>query len=79
MKKDDLIQKSDNTKVDVGTAELPRWKAPFVPNYYEGMQEYNKGNYTNPHAKAYAEKISGKIESVSPEFELLSSLGLKQI
>lgn len=77
MKKDDLIQKSDNTKVDVGTAELPRWKAPFVPNYYEGEREYKKGNYTNPHAKAYAEKISGKVESVSPEFELLGALGLK--
>lgn len=53
MKKDDLIQKSDNTKVDVGTAELTRWKAPFVPNYYEGEREYKKGNYTNPHAIAH--------------------------
>lgn len=43
MKKDDIIQKSDNTKVDVGTVELPRWKALFVPNYYEGMREYNIG------------------------------------
>lgn len=73
----DLIQRSDNTKIDIGTAELPKWKAPFVPDYFRGQQEYNKGNYTDPHAKAYAEKTSGKIESVSPEFELLTALGLK--
>lgn len=77
MKKDDLIQKSDNTRVDIGTLELPKWEVPFVPDYYEGEREYKNGNYTNPHAKAYAEKISGKVESVSPEFEILSNLGLK--
>lgn len=79
MKKDDLIQKSDNTKVDVGTAELPRWKAPFVPNYYEGEREYKKGNYTNPHAKAYAERISGRIEPTNIEFDVLSGLGLSKL
>lgn len=79
MKRKDLIQRSDNTRVDIGTPELPKWEVPFVPDYYEGEREYKNGNYTNPHAKAYAEKISGRIESVSPEFELLSGLGLKQI
>ena len=73
----DLIQKRDNTNVDIGTLELPRYKAPFVPDYLRGEEEYRKGNYTNPYAKAYAEKISGKVESVSPEFEILSNLGLK--
>lgn len=73
----DLIQRSDNTRVNVGTAELPKWKAPFVPDYFRGQQEYNKGNYTDPHARAYAEKTSGKVESVSPEFELIGGLGLK--
>lgn len=77
MKRKDLIQRSDNTRVDIGTPELPRWEVPFVPDYYEGEREYKNGNYTNPHAKAYAEKISGKVESVSPEFEILSNLGLK--
>lgn len=79
MKKDDLIQKSDNTKVDVGTAELPRWKAPFVPNYYEGEREYKKGNYTNPHAKTYAERISGRIEPTNIKFDVLSGLGLSKL
>lgn len=77
MKKNDIIQKSDNTKVNIGTAELPRWKAPFVPDYGRGQAEYSAGNYSDPHAKAYAEKISGKVESVSPEFEILTALGLK--
>ena len=77
MKKKDLIQRSDNTRVDIGTPELTKWEVPFVPDYYEGEREYKNGNYTNPHAKAYAEKISGKVESVSPEFEILSNLGLK--
>ena len=72
MKRKDLIQRSDNTRVDIVTSELPKWEVPFVPDYYEGEREYKNGNYTNPHAKAYAEKISGRIESVSPEFELLS-------
>lgn len=70
---------SDNTKVDVGSKELPRWKAPFIPDYSRGQQEYNKGNYTDPHARAYASKISGRAESVSPEFEILGGLGLKGI
>lgn len=73
----DLIQKRDNTNVDIGTPELPRYEAPFVPDYFRGEEEYRKGNYTNPHAKAYAEKTSGRVESVSPEFELLNALGLK--
>ena len=77
MKRKDLIQRSDNTRVDIGTPELPKWEVPFVPDYYEGEREYKNGNYTNPHAKAYAEKTSGKVESVSPEFEILSNLGLK--
>ena len=71
-----LIQRSDNTRVDVGTAELPKWKAPFVPDYFRGQQEYNKGNYTDPHARAYAEKVSGKVETLSPEFDLLTAAGL---
>lgn len=75
----DYIQKSDNTKVNIGTAELPRYKAPFVPDYWKGQQEYAKGNYTDKNAQAYAEKISGRVESVSPEFELLSALGLKGV
>lgn len=79
MKRKDLIQRSDNTRVDIGTPELPKWEVPFVPDYYEGEREYKNGNYTNPHAKAYAEKISGKVESVSPEFEILSGLGLRRI
>lgn len=78
MKKKDLIQRSDNTRVDIGTSELPKWEVPFVPDYLRGEEEYRKGNYTNPHAKAYADKISGKVESVSPEFELLSALGLSK-
>ena len=73
----DLIQNRDNTNVNIGTVELPRYEAPFVPDYFRGEEEYRKGNYTDPHAKAYAEKISGKVESVSPEFEILSNLGLK--
>lgn len=74
-----IILPRDNTKVNIGTAELPKWKAPFVPDYFRGEQEYKKGNYTDPHAKAYAKKTSGKVESVSPEFELLGALGLKGI
>ena len=74
-----IILPRDNTKVNIGTAELPKWKAPFVPDYFRGEQEYKKGNYTDPHAKAYAEKTSGKVESVSPEFELLGLLGIKTL
>lgn len=34
----DLIQKRDNTNVDIGTSELPRYEAPFVPDYLRGEE-----------------------------------------
>lgn len=79
MSNKDFIQKSDNTKVNIGTAELPRYKAPFVPDFWKGQQEYAKGNYTDKNAQAYAEKISGKAELTNPEFDLLSGLGIKEL
>lgn len=75
----ELVLPSDNTKVDIGTEELPKWKAPFTPNLEYGRKQYYKGNYIDPHAQAYANRISGKVESVSPEFELLGALGLKGV
>ena len=73
----EFVLPADNTKVDVGTEELPKWKAPFTPNLEYGKEQYYKGNYLDPHAQAYASRISGKAESVSPEFEIMTMLGPK--
>ena len=73
----EFVLPADNTKVDVGTKELPKWKAPFTPNLEYGKEQYYKGNYLDPHAQVYASRISGKAESVSPEFEIMTMLGPK--
>ena len=72
----DFILPKDNTAVYLGSPELPRYKKQYYPDYNKGKEEYNKGNYLNKDAKAYAEKISGKVETVSPELDLVGVLGL---
>ena len=73
----EFVLPSDNTKVSPST--LPVGPTSKGPDLARGRDEYNKGNYLDPDAKAYADKISGKVELVSPEFELLGALGLKGI
>lgn len=72
-----LIQKSDNTKVDIGSAEYPRYSKPWIPDYLEGMLQYISGNYLNRNAQLYSNNISGKVENVYPEFDLLLLKGFK--
>lgn len=74
----DFIFPKDNTAVYLGSPELPRYTKQYYPDYNKGKEEYNKGNYLDKDAKAYAEKISGKTETVSPEFDLVGFLGLNK-
>ena len=67
----DLIQRRDNTSVNIGTAEYPRYSKPWIPDYLEGMFQYNAGNYLDKNARAYANKLSGKVNNTYPEFDLL--------
>lgn len=62
---------------NVGTFFHPKYEVVPTPNLGRGRDEYNKGNYLDSDAKAYAESISGKANSVSPEFDLLGVLGIK--
>ena len=65
---------SDNTYVSPST--LPVGPVSKGPNLARGREEYNKGNYTDSDAQAYAKKISGKAEIISPEFDFISAIGL---
>lgn len=65
---------SDNTYVSPST--LPVGPTSKGPNLARGREEYNKGNYTDSDAQAYAKKISGKAEIISPEFDFISAIGL---
>lgn len=65
---------SDNTYVSPST--LPVGPVSKGPNLARGREEYNKGNYTDSDAQAYAKKISGKAETISPEFDFISAIGL---
>lgn len=71
---EDFILPSDNTLISLST--LPIGPISKGPNLARGREEYNKGNYTDSDAQAYAKKISGKAEVTSPEFDFISALGL---
>ena len=71
----EFVLPADNTKVSPST--LPVGPTSKGPNLARGRDEYNKGNYLDSDAKAYAENISGKVNSVSPEFDLLTFFGIK--
>lgn len=73
----DLIQKRDNTSVNIGTAEYPRYSKPWIPDYLEGQLQYNAGNYLNENTQAYLNRISGKVDNTYPEFDLLLLKGFK--
>lgn len=68
---------SDNTYVSPST--LPVGPVSKGPNLARGREEYNKGNYTDSDAQAYAKKISGKAETISPEFDFIGGFGVKQL
>lgn len=70
----DFILPSDNTLISPST--LPIGPVSKGPNLARGREEYNKGNYTDSDAQAYAKKISGKAEITSPEFDFISAIGL---
>lgn len=78
----DLIQRSDNTRVDVGTKELPRWVSPSTldkrraTRNWIGQLDRAKGNYLTSAAQDYTKNTSGQVESVSPEFDFLGGLGI---
>lgn len=70
----DFILPPDNTLISLST--LPVGPVSKGPNLDRGREEYNKGNYTDSDAQAYAKKISGKTEIISPEFDFISAIGL---
>lgn len=61
---------------NVGTFFHPKYEVVPTPNLGRGREEYNKGNYLDSDAKVYAESISGKVNSTSPESDLLGFLGI---
>ena len=58
----DLIQQRDNTSVNIGTAEYPRYSKPWIPDYLEGMFQYNAGNYLDKNAHEFAHYVFGPVE-----------------
>lgn len=78
----DLIQRSDNTRVDVGTKELPKWVSPSTldkrraTRNWIGQLDRAKGNYLTSSAQDYTKNTSGQVESISPEFDFLGGLGI---
>jgi len=72
-REDDITLKRDNTNVVIKPSTVP-----FKYNPTIGWEEYRKGNFTNPHSQKYAESISGRVETLPIEFDLLT-LGLPTI
>lgn len=81
----ELVLPSDNTRVDVGSLEYPRYVSPEAVAARQmrrnaaAWEDYISGNVTTPEAQEHAAKVSGQAESISPEFELASGLGLKGV